>query len=82
MTPRQVAALNGFEMTTHVMRAEHVANQSVALVLSAAHVTLREVIRELLNKREVKASAEWLLWERAIREEIEVLRAKDTFDLV
>ncbi|KAE9052152.1 Retrovirus-related Pol polyprotein from transposon TNT 1-94 [Phytophthora rubi] len=82
LTPEQVAALNGFETHTHLRRSERVANRSLGLVLSAAHVTLREVIREPLNLREAKASTEWLLWERAIREEIEALRANDTFDLV
>ncbi|RAW25226.1 hypothetical protein PC110_g18351 [Phytophthora cactorum] len=78
----QAAALNGTDALTQVRRSEQVANRSRGLVLSAAHVTLREVIREPLNLSEARASKEWLRWEKEIREEIEALRENDTFEVV
>ncbi|GMF37221.1 unnamed protein product [Phytophthora fragariaefolia] len=43
---------------------------------------LHEIIQELVNLKAARASTEWQLWEKAIRDAIEALRANDTFDLV
>ncbi|KAG2903856.1 hypothetical protein PC116_g23557 [Phytophthora cactorum] len=82
LSPSRVAALNGTDALTRSWRSERIANRSLGLVLSAANVTLREVINEPLNLNEAKASKEWVRWEKAIREEIEALHDNDTFEVV
>ncbi|GMF31261.1 unnamed protein product [Phytophthora fragariaefolia] len=82
LSSTQVAEFNGNPDLTRVRRSERISSRNISAALSAAHVALREVINEPVNLREARASKQWLLWEKAIREEIAALRANDTFELV
>lgn len=50
--------------------------------IGAALLVLGEIIEEPLTVEEAKQSAHWNLWENAIKDEIEALRANGTFTLV
>ncbi|GMF56103.1 unnamed protein product [Phytophthora fragariaefolia] len=78
----RIAEYTGKPPPPNLRRSERIANLSTSVALSAAHVQAHEIIQEPVNLKAARASTEWHLWEKAIRDEIEALRANDTFDLV
>ncbi|GMG18240.1 unnamed protein product [Phytophthora fragariaefolia] len=78
----RIAEYTGKPAPPNLRRSERIANLSTSVALSAAHVQLQEIIQEPLNLKAARASTEWHLWEKALRDEIKALRANDTFDLV
>ncbi|GMF37740.1 unnamed protein product [Phytophthora fragariaefolia] len=78
----RIAEYTGKPAPPNIRRSERMANLSTSVTLSAAHVQLNEIIQEPVNLKAARASTEWHLWEKAIRDEIEALRANDISDLV
>ncbi|GMF31060.1 unnamed protein product [Phytophthora fragariaefolia] len=78
----RIAEYTGKPAPPNLRCSERIANLSTSVALSAAHVQLHEIIQEPVNLNAARALTEWHLWEKAIRDEIEALRANDTFDLV
>ncbi|KAE9266532.1 hypothetical protein PR003_g32093, partial [Phytophthora rubi] len=73
-----VEEFNGTPDLTRRRRSERISSR----LIGQAFMVLCEAINEPMTLAEARRSPLWPLWKRAIEEEIEALRANDTFDLV